>query len=68
MNQVSLSTLLKALDALDAAREALLVSNAPQEVYFQTLTAGTELRLALRPPQPITNPLADVPEFLAGAI
>jgi len=66
---VPLSTMLKALAALDAAREALLVSNAPSDVYFQTLTAGSELRVALRSTQPAPiHPLADVPEFIAGAI
>lgn len=48
MNTIPMSVLVEALEALTAARAAILASNAPHAAYMQVLSAESNLRVTIK--------------------
>lgn len=48
MNTITMKVLLETLEALTAARAAILLSNAPHSAYLKVLNAESSLRVTLK--------------------
>lgn len=48
MNTISMKVLIEALDAINVARKAILLTDAPLDVYKQLLNAGSALSVAIK--------------------